>query len=396
VQWILEGDILGCFDNFEHGWLESHIPMNTEVLSGWLKAGYVESGKLFPTEAGSPQGGVASPTIANIALDGLEAVLAERFGRPRSALRRLRVRLVRYADDFLIFGSSRELLEKEVKPCVEEFLAERGLRLSPEKTRITHISEGFDFLGQNVRKYSGKLLIKPSTKNVKAFLDKIRETIRANRSAKQETLIKLLNPMIRGWATYHRGVVAKRTYSAVDNHIWRALWRWARRRHPRKSCEWVRRKYFRTLGHRSGVFAVQTRGFNGEPRTLGLILASDTRIVRHVRIKADANPFDPRWDSYFAQRRCTRMLERLQDGSFPKRLWQQQKGKCPECHQLIDEETRWVVQPIVPFKCGGSRSLTNLKLLHSSCQRSFRITLGRNLNSDHPGAGSSNEGLTHA
>lgn len=396
VQWILEGDILGCFDNFEHGWLESHIPMNTEVLSGWLKAGYVESGKLFPTEAGSPQGGIASPTIANIALDGLEAVLAERFGRPRAALRRLRVRLVRYADDFLIFGNSRELLEKEVKPCVEEFLAERGLRLSPEKTRITHISEGFDFLGQNVRKYDGKLLIKPSTKNVKAFLDRIRETIRANRSAKQETLIKLLNPMIRGWANYHRRVVAKRTYSAVDNHIWRALWRWARRRHPRKSCEWVRRKYFRTLGHRHGVFAVQTQGFNCDPRTLALTLASDTRIVRHVRIKADANPFDPRWDSYFAQRRCTRMLERLQDGSFPKRLWQQQKGKCPECHQLIDEETRWVVQPIVPFKCGGSRSLTNLKLLHSSCQRSFRITMGRNLNSDHPGAGSSNEGLTHA
>jgi RNA-directed DNA polymerase len=284
---------------------------------------------------------------------------------------------VRYADDFIITGNSNELLEREVKPCVEAFLAERGLELSQEKTKITHISEGFDFLGQNVRKYGGKLLIKPSAKNVKAFLDKVRETIRVNRSAKQETLIELLNPMIRGWATYHRHVVAKRTYSTVDNHIWHALWRWARRRHPNKSCGWVREKYFRVLGHQHGMFAAQTRGDNGEPRILSLRLASDTRIVRHVRVKADANPFDPAWDSYFAQRKRSRMLERLQERSFPKRLWQQQEGKCPGCGQLIDEEDRWVVQPVVPLKSGGTRSLTNLKLLHSSCQRPFRIVNGK-------------------
>src|ERR1700733_2754566 len=195
ASWILEGDIRGCFDNFGHGWLESHIPMDTKVLSGWLKAGYVESGKLFPTEAGTPQGGIASPTIANVALDGLEAALTERFGSTAKSTNQFRVRLVRYADDFIITGTSKELLEREVKPCVEAYLAERGLELSKEKTKITHISEGFDFLGQNVRKYGGKLLIKPSAKNVKAFLEKVRETIRANRSAKQDTLIDLLNPM---------------------------------------------------------------------------------------------------------------------------------------------------------------------------------------------------------
>src|SRR5882757_310151 len=150
APWVLEGDIKGCFDNFGHGWLEKHIPMDKKVLSGWLKAGYVESGKLFPTEAGTPQGGIASPTIANIALDGLEAVLAERFGQTKYAFNKFRVRLVRYADDFIITGNSKELLEKEVKPCVESFLGERGLQLSQEKTNITHISEGFDFLGQNV------------------------------------------------------------------------------------------------------------------------------------------------------------------------------------------------------------------------------------------------------
>jgi RNA-directed DNA polymerase len=295
APWILEADILGCFDNFGHGWLESHIPMNKKTLTGWLKAGYVESGKLFPTEAGTPQGGIASPTIANIALDGLEAVLAERFSRTQLATKRFRVRLVRFADDFIITGNSKELLEKEVKPCVEAFLAERGLHLSQEKTNITHISEGFNFLGQNVRKYDGKLLIKPSAKNVKAFLDSVRATIRVNRSSKQETLINLLNPKIRGWANYHRHVVAKKTYSAVDHHIWCALWRWARRRHPNKPAGWVRQKYFRARDHRHWVFATQTRGKKGETRLLALRLASDTRIVRHVRVKADANPFDPAW-----------------------------------------------------------------------------------------------------
>jgi RNA-directed DNA polymerase len=377
APWIFEGDIKGCFDNFGHGWLESHVPMDKKVLSGWLKAGYVESGKLFPTEAGTPQGGIASPTIANIALDGLEATLAESFSRTATSLNQLRVRLVRFADDFIITGNSRELLEREVKPCVEAFLAARGLELSQEKTKITHISEGFDFLGQHVRKYDGKFLIKPSAKNVKAFLDKVRETIRANRSTKQETLIDLLNPMIRGWANYHRHVVAKRTYAAVDSHIWQALWRWARRRHPNKSCGWVRRKYFWTLDHQHWVFATAARGYNGEPRTLALLSATDTRIVRHVRVKSDANPFDPVWDSYFAQRKRTRMLQRLQNRSFPKRLWQQQDGQCPGCGQLIDDEDQWLIKPVAPIKVGGTRSLANLKMLHSTCQRRFRIANGK-------------------
>jgi RNA-directed DNA polymerase len=377
APWIFEGDIKGCFDNFGHGWLESHVPMDKKVLSGWLKAGYVESGKLFPTEAGTPQGGIASPTIANIALDGLEATLAESFSRTAASLNQLRVRLVRFADDFIITGNSRELLEREVKPCVEAFLAARGLELSQEKTKITHISEGFDFLGQHVRKYDGKFLIKPSAKNVKAFLDKVRETIRANRSTKQETLIDLLNPMIRGWANYHRHVVAKRTYAAVDSHIWQALWRWARRRHPNKSCGWVRRKYFWTLDHQHWVFATAARGYNGEPRTLALLSATDTRIVRHVRVKSDANPFDPVWDSYFAQRKRTRMLQRLQNRSFPKRLWQQQDGQCPGCGQLIDDEDQWLIKPVAPIKVGGTRSLANLKMLHSTCQRRFRIANGK-------------------
>ena len=287
-------------------------------------------------------------------------------------------------------------IEKEVKPCVEVFLAERGLQLSPEKTKITHISEGFDFLGQNIRKYDGKLIIKPSAKNVTAFLDKVRETIRVNRAAKPETLIRLLNPIIRGWANYHRHVVAKKTYDTVDHRIWKALWRWARRRHPNKRCDWVRRKYFQPMGHRHWVFNVKTRGDSGEPRTLVLRSASETRIVRHVRVKSDANPFDPAWDAYFEQRKSARMLARLQERSFSKRLWQQQDGKCPGCGQLIGEDDRWEIQPLIPFKDGGTRSLTNLKLLHSSCRRPFRIAGEKLSSSDNRVPAPSTRGLIHA
>lgn len=250
------------------------------------------------------------------------------------------MRLVRYADDFIITGTSKQLLEKEVKSCVEVFLAARGLQLSQGKTRIAHTSEGFDFLRQNVREYGGKLLIKPSARNVKTFLKNVRAIIRANRSMKQETLISLLNPMIRGWANYHQHIVANRTYTVVDHHIWQAPWRWARRRHPRKPSAWVRQTHFRTLDQRHWVFATTTRKYKSEPRTLTLYPASDTRIVRHVRVKSDANPFDRAGDSYFAPRREARMLERLQDRGFPGRLWQLQNGQCPGCAQPIEEEDR--------------------------------------------------------
>ena len=170
------------------------------------------------------------PDLGQYDLDGLEALLKQHFGKRNSN----KVNLVRYADDFIITGRSKELLEQKVKPLVEAFMAERGLRLAPEKTTITHIDDGFDFLGQNVRKYKGKLIIKPAKKNLKNFLDKVRGIIRGNHAAKTVNLISLLNPVIRGWAEYHKTINAKTTYSYVDNCIWQALWRWAKRRHPKK------------------------------------------------------------------------------------------------------------------------------------------------------------------
>jgi len=231
AKWILEGDIKGCFDNINHEWIINNIPMDKKILHKWLKAGYIHKRILYPTDAGTPQGGICSPTLANMTLDGLEAEL-KRFRLQD------KVHMVRYADDFIITGNSKELLEGEVRLLVEKFLSAKGLELSPEKTNVTHVDQGFDFLGVNIRKYNGKLLIKPSKKNVKAFLDKVRNAIRSNKATKQISLIKMLNPIIRGWANYHRSVVARETFERVDSEIWRSLWRWAKRRHPEKRTVW--------------------------------------------------------------------------------------------------------------------------------------------------------------
>jgi len=214
AEWILEADIESCFDKINHQWLLDNIYMDKKILNQWLKCGYVENTNLFATESGTPQGGIVSPTLANLALDGLEELLSKKFYRTEKNGRRWnpKIHLARYADDFIIAGLDKELLEDEVKPVVIKFLAERGLSLSEEKTNITHIEAGFDFLGQNIRKYNGKLLIKPSTKSYKQCIGKTRETIKRNKTAKQSTIIRLLNPIITGWSNFHCHVVAKGSF----------------------------------------------------------------------------------------------------------------------------------------------------------------------------------------
>ena len=397
AQWVLEGDIKGCFDNISHDWLERNVCMDKAVLRSWLKAGYVESKKLFPTEAGTPQGGVISPTLANIALDQLERALTKHFVPTETLMIRLKVRLVRYADDFVITGCSKELLENEVKPFVETFLGERGLQLSQEKTKVTHINEGFDFLGLNLRKYKGKLLIKPSKKNVKTFLDRIRKTIRGNLDAETGNLIGLLNPMIRGWANYHRHYVAKVIFTRVDAYIWHTIWRWAKRRHPKKSSQWVRRRYFRSIGSRNWVFAAKAAGRIGEPRLLTLYKAADTPIVRHTKIKSAANPFDPAWDLYFAGRTYSRMRIRLDQGSFLKNLWSHHNGLCSVCRRLVDDNDPWHVHRIVPRNGKAPGKLSDFVILHTHCKPRARLRRGKaNPHHHHSTTGSSAEGSNQA
>ena len=296
AQWILEGDIKGCFDNIDHDWLYEHIPMDRKVLRQWLASGYLEGKTLFPTQAGTPQGGVISPCLANMALDGLEDVVA-RITKPSD-----KVHVIRYADDFVVTGASREVLEHRIKPVIEAFLAERGLRLSEEKTLITTVHEGFDFLGFNVRKYGRKLLIKPSKSSIKSFLDGIREEIKRSVGVRTIGLIRRLNQKIRGWVNYYRHVVAKQAFGFVDHVIFWAVWKWSRRRHPNKSAHWKYRKYFAGHGKRKWNFHAPFVGKDGVFKVLSLIQASATPIRRHRQLIAAATPYDPAFFEYFEKR----------------------------------------------------------------------------------------------
>jgi RNA-directed DNA polymerase len=306
AEWVLEGDIRGCFDNIAHEWMLRHVPTDKVVLQKWLKAGFMENRILFPTEAGTPQGGIISPTLANLTLDGLETLLKQSFPvkRVNGVPVNPKIHLIRYADDFIITGADKAVLENEVKPLVEQFLRDRGLQLSPEKTCITHIEQGFDFLGQNLRKFDGKLIIRPSKKNTHDFLEKVRKLVRQNRGASQVHLIGQLNPVIRGWVNYHRHIVALQTFKNVEKALWHTLWRWAKRRHPGRPHGWIARQYWRFGGRRAWEFAADTgeRTPAGQPVWLRLVYPTETKIRRHVKIRADANPLDPQWRGYFEDR----------------------------------------------------------------------------------------------
>lgn len=292
-KWILEGDIKACFDKISHDWLLENVLTDTKILQEWLKAGFVWEGSTFPTHSGTPQGGIISPCLAVMTLSEIESVLKEQF-KKRFGESHKKVNVIFYADDFIVTGSSKELLENEVRPLVEELLARRGLTLHPQKTVVTHIDDGFVFLGHNVRKYKEKLLITPAKRNVKDFLGKIRSITRKAHNASARELILKLNPMIRGWAMYFRHHVASDTFSYVDHCIWECLWRWTRRKHEGRTAQWVYQRYFKTNGLRDWCF----RSEGAE-----LIRMSSIPIRRFVQVKAHTNPYDPECHDYFENRK---------------------------------------------------------------------------------------------
>jgi RNA-directed DNA polymerase len=372
AKWILEGDIKSCFDKISHDWLLAHVPMDRVILQKWLKSGYMEKHVLHESMDGTPQGGIISPALANCALDGLERVLQEKF----PAAKRLRslggkkpcVHLVRYADDFAITSKSKELLEGEIKSLVEQFLRERGLELSPTKTVITHVEHGFDFLGQNVRRYpNGKLLIKPSKKNVGTFLKGIRGIINDARGMSAAALIDQLNPKIRGWANYHRHVVSKRIFGHVDRNIFSCLWQWARRRHPNKPSRWVKTKYFERRVDCNWAFFGETCDDEGRPTKVWLFHAESTPIKRHVKVKGEANPYDPTYETYFEEREGAHMLETFRGTRTLRFLWHEQRGLCTLCNTKITRITGWRLHYCVARVKGGSTGAANCVLLHPEC-----------------------------
>ena len=347
-KWILEGDIKGCFDHISHQWLLENIPMDTQILEKWLKCGYVETQKLFPTDEGTPQGGTISPTLMNMTLDGLERLLHDRLPTRKKVNGKThcnKMNFVRYADDFIITGESPEFLREKVLPIVREFLTERGLQLSEEKTVITHIGEGFDFLGKNIRKYNGKLLIRPCKSAVKSFLGKVRDIIKSSKSIKQEILIRRLNPVIRGWVNNQRYVVSSKVFSTVDYEIYKCLWQWAKRRHKKKSRKWIARKYWHDIDSRQWTFSVpyENQGTEGKPLYCKLEYATDTKIIRFKKIVAEANPFDEYWTDYFEEREGEKLLNSTKGREKLLTIWRRQGRRCPVCGDIITSETGFKV-----------------------------------------------------
>lgn len=341
--------------------------MDKVILHKFLKSGFIETGKLFPTDKGTPQGGAISPTICNMVLDGLEKALK------RNNRRRFRngvdcnpkVNFIRYADDFIVTGVSKEILNDSVLPVIKEFLGKRGLELSKEKTIITNIEDGFNFLGCNIRTYDGKLLIKPSKDNIKAFLHKVRLTIKQLRTAKQEDLIRRVNPIIQGWVNFQRYNVSKKAFSYVDFQIWKSLWQWAKRRHKQKGKRWIAKKYFHQILNRSWAFCVPTKKQmeNGEPYHVKLIYASDINIVRFTKIKSEANPYDKAWQTYFEERATDKMRISLKGRKVLTKLFHQQKGRCFACGEKLTVHTGCKVHET------STEGLSVKTLVHPDCHR---------------------------
>lgn len=311
--WVLEGDIKACFDQISHAWLCDHVRMDQHILRQWLSAGYLWRGDLFPTVAGTPQGGVISPMLANIALDGLEKAI-------KQAASPSRAHFIRYADDFLVIAHEKTLLTDRVRPAIEAFLRERGLTLSPEKTLITAIDSGFDFLGQQLRKYPNgqqrKLIITPSRKNVQHFLDNIKRLIASSYHLTREALVRALNRKIRGWANYHRHICAKRIFSYVDYVIFQALMRREQHLNPKKGKREIVRRYF-DHGLYGGVRTLLPREKQPQPQRL---LAAHIPIIRHCKIQGQANPYSAQDAEYFAKRRRKRHDQRASMGQTLARL----------------------------------------------------------------------------
>jgi RNA-directed DNA polymerase len=305
TQWILEGDIKGCFDNINHQWLMENIPIDKKILKQLLKSGYCYKRKLFPTDSGTPQGGILSPIMANMTLDGIEKKIKDKYWKRKDGTidpryNTHKVNYTRYADDFIVSANSKETLY-EIKDIITQHLTQRGLTLSGEKTLITNMDDGFDFLGWNFRKYKGITLVKPSKNSIKTITTKLREMIKVHKGKRQTDLIKALNPIITGWGYYHRNVCAKKIFTTVQHHLFYNLWKWAKHRHPNKNGIWIRKRYWKNSLFRNWIFT------DGEVTLKEL---SDIKITRHRIIKFDANPYLPNYSRYYYYRQKQRMQGR--------------------------------------------------------------------------------------
>lgn len=379
ATWILEGDIEGFFDHIAFSWIEEHIPMNKRLLAKWLRSGFYDHGTLYPTTAGVPQGGIISPVISNLVLDGLEQVICG----PSRFRRRHHLHYVRWADDFIVTANSRQALEEVILPRIEAFLAERGVRLSTEKTVITPLAQGFDFLGQTVRKHerpnrqAAKLRITPSQASLQALRDKVRTLCKQVRGATPEQLIDTLTPVLRGWANYHRHSICGQTFAKLDTFVWQRVYRWAKRRHSDKTGRWIVERYF---PHHTGEAWRFTDPVTGKQL---LRVREAVKPQRYLKVKGEANPFDPAWEVYFQDR--DRKLALWASSPFRAKILRQQHGSCPGCRQVIQVEEEVELH----HRDGNHQNnhLGNLVLLHPTCHRQEHYAPEHSTASSRPSQG---------
>lgn len=363
-EWVLEGDIKGCFDNISHEWLINNIPMDKSILKQFLKAGFIFKGELFPTNEGTPQGGNISTILANMTLDGIQLALAEHFDKnslgkiTADIHNKSKVNLVRYADDFIVTAITKEKAE-EAKEVIKRCLQERGLELSEEKTIVTNINEGFDMLGWTFKKYNGKLIIKPSKKSIKTFVASLSETIlKRGKAWTQELLIEKLNQQIRGWTNYHQSVCASETFAHIDYVLYELLWRWANRRHPHKGKWWISTNYWHKRGNRNWVFSTENKK---------LLRVDHIPIVRHIKVRLSINPYID--TEYFNDRKFRQGMRRL-SGRF-RIIWKNQNGICHHCGMPIDIGGERDIHFKIPKSRGGKDEVSNMVYVHKHCQQNY-------------------------
>lgn len=374
-RWVIDADIKGAFDNINHSHLLKAVGNfpGKYLIEQWLKAGYIE-GELFQkTQQGTPQGGVISPLLANIALHGMEELLGIAYGKSHG---RKEYTVVRYADDFVVFCMS-EAKATQALERIKKWLAERGLELSEEKTRIAHITQGFDFLGFNIRQYPSKvkrlksiLLIRPSKKSQQKIRDKIKAVWLANKTTPVDQLVSMLNPIIRGWTNYFRIGVAKKIFAALDKWMYHRAWRHAKRKHPGKSATWRVRRYWGKINldrNDNWVF--------GEKRTGEYILKFQwTKIQRHITVKTTSSPDDPSLKEYW-QKRSQRQIADLVPSK--QKMAGKQHFVCPVCNQSLLNGEELHTHHIIPVQAGGQDKYSNLLLVHEDCHNQIHSSVYR-------------------
>ena len=368
-KWVLDADIKGAFDNIAHKHLLETIGQvpGKELIKQWLKAGYMEQGELHATEAGTPQGGVISPLLANIALHGMEEALGVRYDKRGQIISKRAI--ARYADDFVVFCETQEDAE-QAKQSLSTWLETRGLTLSVEKTRVIHLSEGFDFLGFNIKHYrstltkSGwKLLIKPSKKSVQKIREKLREEWRKLQgSTNVQGILKRLNPIIRGWANYFRTAVASQTFSSLDHWMWQRQVRYTKRKHPNKPWHWKKNRYWGKLNPASE----DTWVFGDKETGRYLLKFGWLKIERHVLVKGKASPDDPQLREYWKGREKAKARN---ISPRQRKLAQKQDSICPQCGTSLFNGEELHVHHQKPRHQGGTDEESNLLLIHLFCHQ---------------------------